>query len=66
MRHGIEFVAASDLDLRSTRLLIALLIVIIAVIVKKRRKIAAARSYAHPTFDEWRAENCDGWLEDEE
>ena len=33
MRDGIEFVAASDLDLRSTGLLIALLIVIIAVIV---------------------------------
>lgn len=26
----------------------------------------AARSYAHPTFDEWRAANCDEWLEDEE
>ncbi len=84
MGDGIEFVAASDLGLRSTGLLIALLIVIIAVILKKRRKIAAAarvrkvkaayesdperaaRSYAHPTFDEWRAENCGGWLEDEE
>ncbi len=33
MRDGIEFVAASDLGLRSTGLLIALLIVIIAVIV---------------------------------